>query len=136
MTFFQELISWRDKSKRPSKWLRNPTSSTMRLPENWPWSRVISKGRRSAQNPVRSFVLIWGEGEFNKSGCAGGTISRVFYAFNLVEVKIVDLEEELRTIGENLNALEIAEEKAQQREEEYKKTIKTLSEKHKNAESR
>jgi tropomyosin-1 len=46
------------------------------------------------------------------------------------------LEEELRMIGENLKALEVAEEKAQQREEEYKKQIRTLSEKFKNAEAR
>merc|ERR1711956_103635 len=52
------------------------------------------------------------------------------------ENKIVDLEEELRMIGENLKALEVAEEKAQQREEEYKKQIRTLSEKFKNAEAR
>lgn len=46
------------------------------------------------------------------------------------------MEEELRMIGENLKALEVAEEKAQQREEEYKKQIRTLSEKFKNAEAR
>ncbi len=54
----------------------------------------------------------------------------------IVENKIVDLEEELRMIGENLKTLEVAEEKAQQREEEYKKQIKQLSEKLKSAESR
>ena len=42
------------------------------------------------------------------------------------ESKIVDLEEELRVIGENLKALEVAEEKAQQREEEYKKQVKSF----------
>lgn len=52
------------------------------------------------------------------------------------ENKIVDLEEELRMIGENLKALEVAEEKAQQREEEFKRQIRVLSEKWKNAESR
>ena len=52
------------------------------------------------------------------------------------ENKIVDLEEELRMIGENLKALEVAEEKAQQREEEYKRQIKQLSEKFKSAEGR
>merc|ERR1711976_611659 len=51
-------------------------------------------------------------------------------------LKIVDLEEELRVIGENLKALEVAEEKAQQREEEYKKQIKTLLDRLKNAEGR
>ena len=48
----------------------------------------------------------------------------------------MDLEEELRMIGENLKTLEVAEEKAQERETEYKKQIKTLSEKFKSAEAR
>ena len=52
------------------------------------------------------------------------------------ESKIVDLEEELRVIGENLKSLEVAEEKAQQREEEYKRQIKNLSERLKTAEAR
>merc|ERR1711983_601610 len=52
------------------------------------------------------------------------------------ESKIVDLEEELKVIGENLKALEVAEEKAQQREEEYKRQIKNYSERLKAAESR
>ncbi len=39
----------------------------------------------------------------------------------------MELEEELRVVGENLKALEVAEEKAQQREEEYKKQIKNLT---------
>jgi len=46
---------------------------------------------------------------------------------NQGENKIVDLEEELRVIGENLKALEVAEEKAQQREEDYKRQIKQLT---------
>ena len=48
----------------------------------------------------------------------------------------MDLEEELKVIGENLKALEVAEEKAQQREEEYKRQIKSLNERLKTAESR
>merc|ERR1719412_2835873 len=51
------------------------------------------------------------------------------------ESKIVDLEEELKSIGENLKALEVAEEKAQQREEVYKKQIKVLTERLKKCES-
>ena len=54
----------------------------------------------------------------------------------LGENKIVDLEEELKVIGENLTALEVAEEKAQQREEDYKKQLKLLTERLKTAESR
>ena len=52
------------------------------------------------------------------------------------EGKIVNLEEELRVVGENLKALEVAEEKAQQREEEYKKQMRIISERLKTAESR
>lgn len=52
------------------------------------------------------------------------------------ESKIVNLEEELRLVGENLKVLEVAEEKAQLREENYKKQIRVLSERLKNAESR
>merc|ERR1712228_919581 len=65
-----------------------------------------------------------------------GDLERAEERANAGENKIVDLEEELRVIGENLKALEVAEEKAQQREEEYKKQIRTLSEKFKNAEAR
>ena len=61
---------------------------------------------------------------------------KIWLLLVLVENKNVDLEEELRMIGENLKALEVSEEKAQQREEEYKKTIKQLLEKFKSAEGR
>ncbi|EDW38344.1 GL12543 [Drosophila persimilis] len=43
------------------------------------------------------------------------------------ENKIVELEEELRVVGNNLKSLEVSEEKANQREEEYKNQIKTLN---------
>lgn len=65
-----------------------------------------------------------------------GDLQRAEERANAGENKIVDLEEELRTIGENLKALEVAEEKAQQREEEYKKQIKILTDRLKSAESR
>ncbi len=48
----------------------------------------------------------------------------------------MNLEEELRMVGENLKVLEVAEEKAQLREEDYKKQIRVLSERLKNAEAR
>ena len=65
-----------------------------------------------------------------------GDLQRADERADAGESKIVDLEEELRVIGENLKALEVAEEKAQQREEEYKRQIKNLSERLKTAESR
>ncbi|KAG7158470.1 Tropomyosin-like 2 [Homarus americanus] len=45
------------------------------------------------------------------------------------EGKIVELEEELRVVGNNLKSLEVSEEKANQREEAYKEQIKTLANK-------
>ena len=59
-----------------------------------------------------------------------------FLSFKTGEGKIVNLEEELRVVGENLKALEVAEEKAQQREEEYKKQMRIITERLKTAESR
>merc|ERR1719281_1784781 len=52
------------------------------------------------------------------------------------ESKIVELEEELRVVGNNLKSLEVSEEKANQREENYKEQIKTLTSKLKQAEAR
>merc|ERR1712107_176455 len=47
-----------------------------------------------------------------------------------------ELEEELRVVANNLKSLEVAEEKANQREKTYKEQIKTLSAKLKQAEAR
>merc|ERR1712181_134099 len=52
------------------------------------------------------------------------------------ETKILELEEELRVVANNLKSLEVAEEKANQREKTYKERIKTLSAKLKQAEAR
>lgn len=52
------------------------------------------------------------------------------------ENKIVELEEELRQIGENLKVLEVAEEKAQRREEDFKRQLRVLNDRLKTAESR
>merc|ERR1712033_38998 len=52
------------------------------------------------------------------------------------ETKIVELEEELRVVGNNLKSLEVSEEKANQREETYKEQIKTLTTRMKQAEAR
>merc|ERR1712226_1325755 len=46
------------------------------------------------------------------------------------------LEEELRVVANNLKSLEVAEEKANQREKTYKEQIKTLTSKLKQAEAR
>ena len=61
------------------------------------------------------------------------------YIFQLIisgETKIIELEEELRVVGNNLKSLEVSEEKANQREEHYKEQIKHLTAKLKQAEAR
>jgi tropomyosin-1 len=50
--------------------------------------------------------------------------------------KIVELEEELRVVGNNLKSLEVSEEKARQREDEFKEQIKNLTARLKQAEAR
>ncbi|XP_072153107.1 uncharacterized protein [Bemisia tabaci] len=52
------------------------------------------------------------------------------------EEKIVELEEELRVVGNNLKSLEVSEEKATQREESFEERVKALSEQLKEAEAR
>merc|ERR1739849_58560 len=52
------------------------------------------------------------------------------------ETKILELEEELRVVANNLKSLEVAEEKANQREKSYKEQIKALTVKLKQAEAR
>merc|ERR1719336_3079306 len=52
------------------------------------------------------------------------------------EIKIVELEEELRVVANNLKSLGVSEEKANQREASNKEQIKTLTAKLKQAEAR
>merc|ERR1712200_216272 len=52
------------------------------------------------------------------------------------ELKIIELEEELRVVATNLKSLEVSEDKANQREASYKEQIKTLTAKLKQAEAR
>ena len=54
----------------------------------------------------------------------------------LGEKKIIDLEEELRVVGQNLQQLEVTEEKALQREENYQNQLHNLTESLKAAENR
>merc|ERR1712053_25975 len=52
------------------------------------------------------------------------------------EMKIIELEEELRVVATNLKSLEVSEDKANQREASYKEQVKTLTAKLKQAEAR
>jgi hypothetical protein len=55
--------------------------------------------------------------------------------FPFFSSKIVELEEELRVVGNNLKSLEVSEEKALQREDSYEEQIHTLSARLKEASS-
>ncbi|MTV28877.1 tropomyosin, partial [Nitriliruptoraceae bacterium ZYF776] len=52
------------------------------------------------------------------------------------ERKILDLEDELRIVGNNMKSLEISEQEAAQREEAYEENIRDLTERLKAAEDR
>merc|ERR1711902_341136 len=65
-----------------------------------------------------------------------GDLERAEERAEVGEIKIVELEEELRVVANNLKSLEVSEEKANQRERDYKEQIKTLSAKLKQAEAR
>jgi len=52
------------------------------------------------------------------------------------EMKIVELEEELRVVGNNLKSLEVSEEKALQREDSYEEQIRVMTTRLKEAETR
>merc|ERR1712177_37385 len=83
-------------------------------------------------------------GKLDKAATASDDSERAKKAFQskaeeraeVGESKIVELEEELRVVATNLKSLEVAEEKANQREKTYKDQIKTLSAKLKQAETR
>merc|ERR1712241_436885 len=52
------------------------------------------------------------------------------------ELKIIELEVELKVVANNLKSLEVSEDKANQREEYYKDEIKRVTQKLKQAETR
>uniref|UniRef100_A0A0K0G2S4 Tropomyosin n=1 Tax=Strongyloides venezuelensis TaxID=75913 RepID=A0A0K0G2S4_STRVS len=59
-----------------------------------------------------------------------------FYIYFPLIHKIVELEEELRVVGNNLKSLEVSEEKALQREDSYEEQIRNLTARLKEAETR
>lgn len=71
-----------------------------------------------------------------KLGTLETELERTNERCEMVENKIVNLEEELKIVGQNLQSLEVSEEKAIQREENYQKQIRELREKLKATERR
>merc|ERR1712048_1040589 len=96
----------------------NPWKTNSRMPEYWP--------RRLTKNTMTAKKLQMVESDLDRAEERADT----------GETKIIELEEELRVVGNNLKSLEVSEEKANQREEHYKEQIKHLTAKLKQAEAR
>ncbi|XP_059095746.1 tropomyosin-2-like [Tigriopus californicus] len=71
-----------------------------------------------------------------KMGTLDTELERTNERAEMVENKIVNLEEELKVVGQNLQSLEVSEEKAMLREENYQKQLKEMRERLKIIESR
>merc|ERR1719436_1381517 len=75
----------------------------------------MAESERRFEDIARKLATMEGELERSTDRCNSG------------EKKISDLEEELRLVGQNLQQLEVSEEKALQREENYQNQIKNLA---------
>lgn len=71
-----------------------------------------------------------------KLGTLEAELERTNERGELVEDRIISLEEELKVVGQNLQSLEVSEEKAILREENYQKQMRELRERLKAAETR
>merc|ERR1719367_2538735 len=76
---------------------------------------TMAESERKYEDIARKLATMEGELERSLDRCSSG------------EKKISDLEEELRLVGQNLQQLEVSEEKALQREENYQNQIKNLA---------
>merc|ERR1712223_880844 len=76
---------------------------------------TMAESERRFEDIARKLATMEGELERSTDRCTSG------------EKKILDLEEELRVVGQNLQQLEVSEEKALQREENYQNQIKNLA---------
>merc|ERR1719410_564559 len=85
---------------------------------------TMAESERKYEDIARKLATMEGELERSNDRAALG------------EKKILDLEEELRVVGQNLQQLEVSEEKALKREENYQNQIHTLVANLKTAENR
>merc|ERR1712038_1401780 len=85
---------------------------------------TMAESERRFEDIARKLATMEGESERSLDRCSSG------------EKKISDLEEELRLVGQNLQQLEVSEEKALQREENYQSQLKNLTDSLKGAENR
>merc|ERR1711893_133078 len=85
---------------------------------------TMAESERKYEDIAWKLATMEGELERSEERCSAG------------EKKILDLEEELRVVGQNLQQLEVSEEKALMREENYQNQIKNLTDSLKTAENR
>merc|ERR1719273_1420445 len=85
---------------------------------------TMAESERKYEDIARKLATMEGELERSLDRCTTG------------EKKILDLEEELRVVGQNLQQLEVSEEKALQREEKHQNQIRNLIESLKTFENR
>merc|ERR550519_2277420 len=83
---------------------------------------TLAESERKYEDIARKLATKEDEMARSNERCTGG------------EKKIIDLEEELKVVGQNLQQLEVSEEKALQREEDYQRQIKELMDRLKTAE--
>merc|ERR1712088_939653 len=76
---------------------------------------TMAESERRFEDVARKLATMEGELERSLDRCTSG------------EKKISELEEELKLVGQNLQQLEVSEEKALQREEKYQKQIENLA---------
>merc|ERR1712038_2239790 len=76
---------------------------------------TMAESERRFEDIARKLATMEGESERSLDRCSSG------------EKKISDLEEELRLVGQNLQQLEVSEEKALQREENFQNQIQNLA---------
>merc|ERR1712018_628363 len=76
---------------------------------------TMAESERRFEDIARKLATMEGELERSLDRCTSG------------EKKISDLEEELKLVGQNLQQLEVSEEKALQREENFQNQIKNLA---------
>ena len=122
------IIHWSTSSQLQSQDKQSPS------PYSYTWFSLIlnyySLGIEISENQLKEAKQLVEESDIKydevarKLAMVEGDLRRATERDEAGMSKIVDLEEELRVIGESLKALEVAEEKAQQREEEYKKQVK------------
>merc|ERR1712172_429527 len=86
-------------------------------------------GRNQAEDADKKYDEVQ-----KKLGQTEADLERAEERAEVGEIKIVELEEELRVVANNLKSLEVTEEKANQREASNKEQIKTLTAKLKQAE--